>query len=387
MARFKGGYFTLERRLLSDMEGDPTGFLVWSWLIGNAYPKKAPGRVFGERRLIERGQVATSAGDIAAHWGLDERAVRRCLQRFEAADMIKQEARSGHGGGRLITLVNYDKYQQGTLDWIYKNRDAAGLDDAAGNGKDESINSNGAADAGGCRFGAGLLPVWAPFDAGLESGLDAGLEENPSNGKDESINSNGAADAGRDAGLRDRHLSGWAPFADRELPVKGTRVTRETSNKVTRGIFTGEHSGPPDAPPPKASRLTPSEAKAERKVAKSTPTLEAYTMAMFALHRFEPVANATLRSLACKLVDLLGADDAPAVAEYYVLNDKTPWVVQNRHPFAELVKNSQKYYGNWKTGTKLSTGQARTVERDDANRDAINRALARKLGAQPGGNP
>ncbi len=112
--------------------------------------------------------------------------------------------------------------------------------------------------------------------------------------------------------------------------------------------------------------------------AKSTATLEAYAAAMYAMHRFHPLHNAPLRSQACKLVDLVGVNDAPAVAEYFVLNEKEAWVVKARHPFGELVKNAQKYYGNWKTGTKVSASMAKAVERNDANRNTLERLLAKE---------
>jgi hypothetical protein len=161
---------------------------------------------------------------------------------------------------------------------------------------------------------------------------------------------------------------------------KGNIETIEPSNQdnhTTRDLFTGD---PPGAPELKSINGSANGKSKKTGPAKSDSTLDAFFTAIHLTHGVKLGHNAQLRSQPCLLVDRVGADVAPDIAEYYVLNERTAWITAARHPFGELVKNWQKYLTNYTTGQKITGAKARTVERDDGNRDAVNEFLARKHG-------
>jgi DNA-binding transcriptional regulator YhcF (GntR family) len=112
--RFTGGWVKLWR----SMDSHWTGQDGWSWaiftkLIMWAYYKDKKTLVNGKVTEIKRGQVVTSAAEIANKLGFHRSTVEKRLKMFEEEGMIEQQV-SFHG--RIITILNYDKYQGGDDD-------------------------------------------------------------------------------------------------------------------------------------------------------------------------------------------------------------------------------------------------------------------------------
>lgn len=99
---------------------------------------------------------------------------------------------------------------------------------------------------------------------------------------------------------------------------------------------------------------------------KSARSWDAYATAYLARYHAEPVRNAQVNSLLCKLVDKLGEEKAPAVAAFYVQHNN-PFYVGKRHPVNLLLADAEGLHTQWVTGVKATTGEARNAEkRDDA---------------------
>ena len=75
-------------------------------LMANHEEKKMP--LDGQLIIIRRGQTFTSVRSLAEKWGWSKVKVSRYLALLEQDDMVKLERSKS---GTLLTLVNYDNYQ------------------------------------------------------------------------------------------------------------------------------------------------------------------------------------------------------------------------------------------------------------------------------------
>lgn len=99
---------------------------------------------------------------------------------------------------------------------------------------------------------------------------------------------------------------------------------------------------------------------------KSGETWDRYAQAYKTRYGTDPVRNAPVSSMLCKLVDKLGADKAPGVAAFYVEHNNQ-FYVSKRHPVNLLLNDAEGLHTQWVTGIKATTGEARNAEkRDDA---------------------
>lgn len=64
-----------------------------------------------EGRIIHRGQLVTSTQSLAKYTGLSTQSVRTCLMHLISTGEITSESTNRY---RIITVVNYDKYQEPT---------------------------------------------------------------------------------------------------------------------------------------------------------------------------------------------------------------------------------------------------------------------------------
>jgi hypothetical protein len=94
-----------EHPLLKD--GDR--FRAWFWMVSRACWKATRYDVGGKTVMLTRGQFCCSVRELAEAWDWSKSAVDRFLSRLKTETMIGTDA----GTGKLvITICNYDKYQQ-----------------------------------------------------------------------------------------------------------------------------------------------------------------------------------------------------------------------------------------------------------------------------------
>ena len=94
--------------------------------------------------------------------------------------------------------------------------------------------------------------------------------------------------------------------------------------------------------------------------AKSHRCWEAYSAAYFDRYGTQPVRNAKVNSMLCKLVDRLG-DEAPDVAAFY-LTHNTRWYVEKGHSVDCLLNDAEKIRTEWATGNKVTGAKARQTD-------------------------
>lgn len=118
-----------------------------------------------------------------------------------------------------------------------------------------------------------------------------------------------------------------------------TTTTTTTTGSIPAGVTT--------PPPPK---------KATAKGPDTGPTWEAYTQAFQKLYRTPPVRNATVNAQMLQFVKRVGADEAPAVAAFYV-GHKARWYVEKGHAVAQLLADAEKLRTEWASGRTVPDGR------------------------------
>lgn len=98
--------------------------------------------------------------------------------------------------------------------------------------------------------------------------------------------------------------------------------------------------------------------------AKSAATWSAYSAAYEKRYRVVPVSNAGVNAMLCRVVDKLGATEAPKVAAYFVTHNE-PFYVKRRHPVELLLKDAEGLRTQWASGVTATTTEAREAERAD----------------------
>ncbi len=94
---------------------------------------------------------------------------------------------------------------------------------------------------------------------------------------------------------------------------------------------------------------------------KSAGIWEAYRSAYRHRYGVDPVRNRSVNIGLCQVIDKLGAEDAPAVAAYYVTHNGQ-WYVTKMHPVNLLVVDAEKLRTEWATNRQVTTTQARQVD-------------------------
>jgi hypothetical protein len=108
MARSSSGWVVLNRQILKHwLWQDAKAFQIWTWLVMNANYDDS--KIFwkGQERILKRGQILTTAREIARECYCSKGKVDRTLIKLKTSDMIEPETKSK---GSIITILNYRKY-------------------------------------------------------------------------------------------------------------------------------------------------------------------------------------------------------------------------------------------------------------------------------------
>lgn len=100
----------------------------------------------------------------------------------------------------------------------------------------------------------------------------------------------------------------------------------------------------------------------------------AYAMAYFDRYGAKPVRNAKVNSQVGGLLKRLGAEEAPAVAAYFVgINDA--YLIRSYHELGQLLAKAEAYRTAWATQTQVTGRTAQQAEKTQANLSAAQAAL------------
>lgn len=105
------GWIKLHRRLLENpiVCKDADHLAVWVYLLLNANHEEGSTLLNGKKIKLIPGQIVTGRKKIAEDLSINESKVRRILNELENDQQIDQQTTTG---GRLITLINWAKYQE-----------------------------------------------------------------------------------------------------------------------------------------------------------------------------------------------------------------------------------------------------------------------------------
>lgn len=135
---------------------------------------------------------------------------------------------------------------------------------------------------------------------------------------------------------------------------------------------------PPEIPPEAAvvptRRARPAGGRANG-TAKGAAVWAAYAEAYRGRYGADPARNAEVNRHLARLVDKLGAEDAPAVAAFYVRHNLA-WYVQKGHGTRWLVEDAGKLHTEWTTGRMVTATQARQTDQTGTNAETLRVLLA-----------
>lgn len=132
------------------------------------------------------------------------------------------------------------------------------------------------------------------------------------------------------------------------------------------------------APPAEAAAVTAkkgSKEKAAKEPAPTAGTWKAYAGAYAVRYHVEPVRNATVNGQLANLVARLGAEEAPAVAAFYVRSNNGRYVAAG-HSVGMLVMDAEKLRTEWATGRQGTATQAQQADRTQTNLNAFAGLIA-----------
>lgn len=108
----------------------------------------------------------------------------------------------------------------------------------------------------------------------------------------------------------------------------------------------------------------------------SSPVWESYARAYFDRYHTQPVRNAPVNAQLAAVVGRIGAEVAPAVAEFYVQHNEK-FYVQRLHPVALMLRDAEALHTQWKTQRSMTAVKARDLERQVNNIEAFGEATHR----------
>lgn len=111
-------------------------------------------------------------------------------------------------------------------------------------------------------------------------------------------------------------------------------------------------------------------------------TWAAYSAAYRGRYGVDPVRNAQVNAQLAMLVKKLGAEEAPAVAAFYV-GHQAQFYVAKGHAVGPLVADAEKLRTEWATGRQVTSTQARQADRSQATFNAFAPLLEEAGGGKP----
>lgn len=133
-----------------------------------------------------------------------------------------------------------------------------------------------------------------------------------------------------------------------------------------------------DKPTAKRKKLSSADKDAKiRANPDNVATWNAYAKAYRARYDVVPTSNQRTRGQIAQFVKLVGAENAPKLAEYYVWHNDN-WFVKHRHDLGNLLKSYQQITTDFARNEQMTTTKARQTEQTQSNFDVMNAVLAKR---------
>lgn len=162
----------------------------------------------------------------------------------------------------------------------------------------------------------------------------------------------------------------------REARVGDATGTRhEGKGREGKGKEEEGKEGCAGAAPPGAPQLpVVVRPKAPKEPAPTSMIWQAYAQAYLHRYRVEPVRNAKVNGQLSQLLQRLGAEEAPAVAAWFV-GHNLRWYVQKMHAVDCLLSDCEKLRTEWATGKRVTAAAAQQADRLQETGDMWGRIM------------
>lgn len=176
---------------------------------------------------------------------------------------------------------------------------------------------------------------------------------------------------------KDRLRTDLTPTKDRlrneELRIKKEEERKKeeiNSNSFSDDASASEHPVVQVMIEPKKPRTK----KAPLEKSDGSKVWDAYAEAYEFRWGVPPVRNAAMNTICKKIVDRIGAEDAPHVAQFYVSHDNSFYVAK-MHQLPLLLTNVEQLRTEWATGRQMTRQVANQIDSRTANHSAAEQYL------------
>lgn len=145
----------------------------------------------------------------------------------------------------------------------------------------------------------------------------------------------------------------------RQAIAKQLHLSPSPSPSLTPDSPPSQFGEPPEPPAPTARSGRPARTRADKPV--TGELWAAYSTAYRERYSVDPVRNAKVNGQLAKLIERLGADEAPGVARFY-LTSRNAIYVASKHCTDLLLRDAEKLRTEWATGTAGTMTQARHAD-------------------------
>lgn len=178
-----------------------------------------------------------------------------------------------------------------------------------------------------------------------------------------------------------KHRSAQRDRANKRWHAPGNATA---SAAAMQGTVTGtekrQDRKPPATEKPSAAARRPRE-DAEERAARNRPTRQAYIDAYRRRYSVEPTMDKRANAMLAQFVDVVGAEDGPGIAAFYLENPRGLYVAA-KHDVTLLLRDARGLRTEWLTGRQVTETEARQADKSGARGNLALELLAenRKTG-------
>lgn len=175
------------------------------------------------------------------------------------------------------------------------------------------------------------------------------------------------------------------PATATQYPLPTTHLPSPSSHNPVANEELGfaDVAGAPPAPAEKPARVKRRK-DGPAEPSKTAEIWEGYRTAYQRRYGVAPLRNAKVNGQLAQLVDRLGADEAPAIVEFYVRSDHA-FYVNAGHVLDPAVRDAEKLRTQWLTSTRNGSAVSGVRAGSSPRGDLVSQVQA-NLGVKPGGD-
>lgn len=160
----------------------------------------------------------------------------------------------------------------------------------------------------------------------------------------------------------------------REKPTPKTMPNQEQEQEQEQEVL-------PSTGRAVALTVVPKKSKPQTSTTPTAETWAAYAEAYRQRYSVDPVRNGTVNGQLSNFVKRIGADEAPAVAAFFVWHNAR-YYVGAMHSVSALLKDAEKLRTEWVTGQRMTAAQADQSDKTQTNAEVFGKLIEEARRAQ-----